>query len=282
MNERTMNFGEGNALLGVLTMPEVVDPAAPMILLLNAGLLHRVGPNRMYVELARLAAEAGYATLRFDMSGIGDSELTGGQLLDIERSRHDVQQAMDAMQSAMGTETFVLMGLCTGAFNAFRTALIDDRVAGCVLIDGYSYPTRRSQVRHYRRRALQLDRWVGWMQRRLGKAPAGQETDDDMIVFENEVVPKDRFGTELAALLDRHAEMLLIYTGLGPLAFNYARQMHDAFPELSLEDRATVQFYPDADHTFRLPGNRQRLFDDVVNWMGNRFPVGSSSRQAAS
>ena len=88
MIERPLYFGERSNLLGVLTAPAAPHPGSPAVILLNAGLLHRVGPNRLHVDVARRLAEAGFTSLRFDMSGVGDSELPGdGGLLDIERSR---------------------------------------------------------------------------------------------------------------------------------------------------------------------------------------------------
>ena len=268
MNERAVYFGPDNGLLGILTLPKSLRDDAPAVILLNAGLLHRVGPNRLHVDIARRLAAAGHAVLRFDMSGVGDSELQSGGLLYIERSRQDVVEAIDAISAMVGSQRVVLMGLCTGAFNAFRAALIDDRVAGCVLLDGYAYPTMRSRLRHYRTRVFQLDRWIGYVKRRLGMIEvAADGRGEDLVVFENEVVPRDRFERELASLLDRGATLLMIYTRLGPLAFNYERQMHDAFPDIDLDRGATVRYFPQADHTFTLPGNRRLLLEEIESWM---------------
>ena len=114
---------------------------------------------------------------------------------------------------------------------------------------------------------------MGYVRRRLGKETNGPERPADLIVFENEVVPKARFESELATLIDRGTRLLMTYTKLGPLAFNYPRQMHDAFPSLDLDGAATIQYYPDADHTFRLPGNRTRLLDDIEAWIETEFPI---------
>jgi pimeloyl-ACP methyl ester carboxylesterase len=273
MIERPLYFGEQSNLLGVLTAPDEPMPGAPAVVLLNAGLLHRVGPNRLHVDVARNLSARGFSSLRFDMSGVGDSDLPGGgSLLDIERSRHDVVEAIDMLGNRFDFDRFVVMGLCTGAFNAFRAALIDDRIVGCALLDGYSYPTLRSNVQHYGSRVVQLDRWKRYLARRLGRsAEATTGVGGDVIVFENEVVTKDRFEHELRTLLTREAQMLLIYTGLGPLSYYYERQIFDAFPDLALEEQATVHFYPKADHTFTLPGNRQRLIGDIERWMMETF-----------
>ncbi len=274
MNEQVIRFGPGNGLIGVLTTPARPLSDAPTVVLLNAGLLHRVGPNRLYVDLARRLADHGFSCLRFDMSGVGDSEVQEGGLLYIERSVGDTLAAVDVLDERFGSDRVVLLGLCTGAFNAFRSALRDDRVAGCVLLDGYSYPTMRSRYRHYRSRVFQLGRWAGYLGRKLGIASStSQRPADDLIIFENEVVPRDRWAGELKSLIDRDARLLMIYTQLGPLVFNYERQLHDAFPELELDSSVTVRYFPDADHTFTLPGNREVAMATIESWMLANFAV---------
>lgn len=272
MRESIIYFGEDRNLLGVLTLPDAPSPGAPAVILLNAGLLHRVGPNRLHVEIARRLAEDGYPCLRFDMAGVGDSKIVEGDVLYIERSRQDVIDSMDALEETVGVGRFVLMGLCTGAYNAFRAALVDERVVGCALLDGYSYPTLRSHVVDYGRRVFELDRWVRYVKRLLGSSGPGEGTvQGDLVVFENEVVPKDRFARELSALVERQTQLLLVYTALGPLRFTYPRQLHDAFRDIDLDACATVRFYPEADHTFTLPGHRARLLDDIDAWMRTAF-----------
>ena len=273
MNERTVTFGPEQSLLGILSLPPNQASDPPAIILLNAGLLHRVGPNRLYVDIARRLSDLGYPGLRFDMSGVGDSALLDGHQLDIERSRREVIEAMDAVSAETGVTRFVLMGLCTGAYNAFRAAVVDERVVGCVLMDGYAYPTRRSQFIHYRTRAFELERWVGYVRRRFGKGTHRPEKTEDLIVFENEVVRKAGFESDLAKLIDRGTRLMMTYTKLGPLAFNYPRQMHDAFPSLDLDATVTVHYYADADHTFRLHGNRTRLLGDIESWIKTQFPI---------
>ncbi|NNF65268.1 MAG: alpha/beta hydrolase, partial [Acidimicrobiia bacterium] len=97
MNEQIIYFGENRNLLGILTVPDHPRPDAPTIVLLNAGLLHRVGPNRLHVAVARRLAAKGYSSFRFDMAGVGDSELVEGGLLYVERTRADVVASMDAL-----------------------------------------------------------------------------------------------------------------------------------------------------------------------------------------
>lgn len=94
---------------------------------------------------------------------------------------------------------------------------------------------------------------------------------DDLVIFETENVPKDRFAGQLSTLVERGTKMLFVYTGGGPQPFNYPRQLHAAFPRIDLDKSSTVRWYPDADHTYTLPGNRHRLLDDIDTWMSQEF-----------
>ena len=165
-----------------------------------------------------------------------------------------------------------LDGIVHWCLQRVRAALIDDRVVGCILIDGYSYPSARSQIQHYGNRIFQLKRWVDFTKRKFGiDTKDASAVQGDLVVFENEVVSKERFASELQSLIERNVRLLFVYTGLGPLSFTYRRQLHDAFPKLALDDAATVRFYPAADHTFTLPGHRQRLVDDLDAWLADEF-----------
>ena len=71
MKERATLIGDGKSLVAITTEPPreaaVDDPTG--IVLVSAGLVHRVGPNRLYVRLARRLAATGCPVLRFDLSG---------------------------------------------------------------------------------------------------------------------------------------------------------------------------------------------------------------------
>ncbi len=72
MRERAVVFGDPPDLVGVLTEPDGVCRDRGVIIL-NAGIIHRVGPNRLHVRMARALASLGFPVLRFDFSGQGDS-----------------------------------------------------------------------------------------------------------------------------------------------------------------------------------------------------------------
>ena len=91
------------------------------MIFLNSGILHHVGAHRLHVHLARKLAAQGYMAFRFDLSGIGDSVIHMGLNSVVERSVSETQEAMDLLQSNLGADRFILVGLCTGADNGHRS-----------------------------------------------------------------------------------------------------------------------------------------------------------------
>ena len=61
-------------LFGILSEPAAGQRAGATAVLFNAGSVRRIGPNRMWVEIARSWAARGVPTLRIDLSGVGDSD----------------------------------------------------------------------------------------------------------------------------------------------------------------------------------------------------------------
>jgi pimeloyl-ACP methyl ester carboxylesterase len=127
-------------LFGILSSP---PPAArardrPAIVLLNAGTVHRIGPHRMYVRLARRWAERGFFVLRLDLSGIGDSPAPPSCHENLCYPRDaiaDAQAAMTALGKRLGVRRFVVGGLCSGGDIAFQTGLRDKRVASTIIMN---------------------------------------------------------------------------------------------------------------------------------------------------
>src|SRR6185295_20136065 len=99
-------------LVGIVTDPPGFVPSrsagGPLgAILLNAGVIHRVGPSRLYVYLARELAALGCVAARFDHSGIGDSTVRRDGSSFEESSLVEAREAMDALQESRGVERFV-------------------------------------------------------------------------------------------------------------------------------------------------------------------------------
>jgi hypothetical protein len=129
---------EQGRLVGVLAEPDAASPFCAV--LLNAGALRHIGPNRMWVEMARRWAALGVPTLRVDLAGIGDADGDAGALEQDEgfyvpRYIEQTNEVLAAL-AARGLPTrFVLAGLCSGAYWALHAALADKRVRGAFMVN---------------------------------------------------------------------------------------------------------------------------------------------------
>lgn len=119
----------GTALFGVLTRPVGFAERACLgtVLMLNAGCIRRVGPSRVYVDLARSWARRGWWVFRLDVSGIGDSAAQAGSRDNdpyAASAAADVAAALAYLQSLPGAgKPGVVLGLCSGAYHSFKAAV---------------------------------------------------------------------------------------------------------------------------------------------------------------
>jgi pimeloyl-ACP methyl ester carboxylesterase len=125
-------------LFGIVTEPSSPERLTrTAVLLLNIGANHHVGSNRIYVTMARTWAGLGYRVLRLDFSGVGDSAVRpGGKDNDIYSQKFfdQTRSALDWVANR-GSTRFVLMGICSGAYASYHTAVADPRVSGVVMVN---------------------------------------------------------------------------------------------------------------------------------------------------
>src|SRR6187431_235824 len=115
MKEEVVLLGLNQSLVAVITEPEQKPkPDLPAVVLFNAGLTHRIGPNRIYVKLARHLTDMGMVVLRFDLSGVGDSSVRTDTASVEAGVIDDARQVMDYLERTRGTKKFFLMGHCGG------------------------------------------------------------------------------------------------------------------------------------------------------------------------
>jgi hypothetical protein len=268
MHEQAFRFGAVRHLVGVVGLPAVIDHGVGVIFL-NAGMVYRVGPFRLHVELARRLNALGYPTLRFDMSTIGDSGASGQRLSRPEQVVADVRDAMELLKQQSGCTRFVLFGLCSGAQNAHSAAYADPRVAGAVFLDGYGHRTFGQRVRHYVPRLLSLS---AWRHRLMHRQAAAQPRAPEPL-FVVEPLPPKIVRAQLAHMLQRGLKLDFVYSGGVARYFNHIRQFRECFGRLADHPGISASYFKDTDHTYVLSGDRQRLLDHVVQWMGTHFPV---------
>jgi len=271
--EDVLRFGDAEQLVGIVTRPERALALAPTVVILNAGVLHRVGPHRMHVVLARRLAELGLTTLRLDLGGIGDSITSSDATTFRESAVADTRLAL----TQLGAARYVIFGVCAGADNALATALVDDRVAGIVLVDPYVYGNRRGQLRAAAtklrvlgaretvRRGLRAAERM--MRARL--QPADPDDDRDQSGG-REAPPVATYRADLNALVARGVKILAVYSGAHGAKYNHADQLFELFPELRGKvDRA---YFPEANHTFTELAAQAELVRAAATWIARVSP----------
>ena len=171
-------FDETAALIGnePRLVAVVTRPAAGQfrrddfgVILLGAGLVHHVGPNRLMTRVARMLAGLGLTCIRFDHRGIGDSAAQASAKPFEVTAVEETIEVMDWFQRTEGLDSFAVVGICSGAETAMKAALADDRVAGIVMINGGgqgagsdwdTYEYVRGEAGHYLQRSLfNRDSW---------------------------------------------------------------------------------------------------------------------------
>lgn len=158
VTERAVLFGASQSLVGIVTEPARIASGTAFVML-NAGVVHRVGPNRISVTAARRLAALGFVTVRFDISGLGDSDSRRDTTPFDQASVLETREVMSWLEREYGVSRFVTAGLCSGAVVAFRAAVADERVSGAVLINPQGFVQSEEWRQHVVDRALARRYW---------------------------------------------------------------------------------------------------------------------------
>ena len=280
VREQAFRFGDRNSLMGIITNPASREKAQalPSVLILNSGLIHRVGPNRLSVRIAREMASLGFTVLRFDFSGIGDSEARTDTLPFAKSSVVEAKQAMDFMNKARGSTRFIVMGICSGADSAYSVALADERVIGIVPIDFYSAPSAAYQMHEYKRRLVRPRSWVKFMTGQsdlwsiLKKVPGrlmnrnGNGTTHE-IEEPTLAQPVEEFVPGFKKMIDRKVHICLIFSAGSPAFFNYKQLFEAGMKALFTSGQLVLHYLNKSDHGFTLEYNQSLLIDTIRKWI---------------
>ena len=298
MKEKALLLGKHKALMGILAEPQPGSPAdnRPAVILLNAGVVHRIGPHRTSVRIARRLAAEGFLVLRFDLAGIGDSEPRRDALSFEEGAVSDVKEAMDHLQTTRKIDTFVLMGLCSGADNAYQVTCRDPRSVGALMIDGYSYRTPEFHARYLLRRARDVTSWRALAERKLqvlqtrvrstlarpvGRAsfvPPPFDPGEPIRQYLRDFPAKERLVVEMLDLVARGVQLHFVYSSGMKEYYNYEGQFVDSFRGVDFKGKVTSEFFSEADHTFTELKSQEALLAAVVRWAQKAFPPGAAPR----
>ena len=246
----------------------------PTALLTNSGVISRAGPYRINVQLARRLADQGIPSIRFDLSGIGDSRRTASTLTQMEQWIVDTRAVMDMAAERLQSERFFMVGFCSGAEVAYRCALQDRRLAGILLWDLFAYPTLRSSLNTLwfklqragalgvlRKLAVRLMRLVGL---KVGQQVTKQQLQD----LEPARIPtRQEYAADLAALHEQGTDILVAFSGGEPEWYNYPGQFHHSLAAFPAIRNIRCEQLSLSDHLLTRRESRTAFVELVDDWL---------------
>jgi pimeloyl-ACP methyl ester carboxylesterase len=275
ISEQAVLLGRQQSLVGILT--RALDSASrdnPAVVILNTGIIHRVGHHRMYVTMSRSLARAGYTVLRFDFSGIGDSNSRVEELSPVESCLADIKDALDWLEREYQVSRIILVGLCSGADHAVLYGHGDARVVALVLMDPTIPATARYYLHYITRRLTRLRSWTNvvagrsrilkvWTRQLLNVMRPGSRSRQ---VTLQDLPSHPYLERSYQSCVDRGIHMLAIFTE-DTTRQSYQGQMLDAFPNVSFGDQLKTEFFRGSDHIFTLKADRARLIPLIFGWV---------------
>ena len=289
MNEEKIEFiSNGLLLRGIVRLPNGLRDGEkrPAVIV-----LHGFGSNKSAENVlgpCGVLGSLGYITLRFDMSGCGESAGPRGNLICLEQ----VQNTRDAV-TFLSAHPFVeesriaLIGSSFGAAIGIYTGAVDERVAAVISSGGWGHGERKFRGQHptpesYARFCAMLE------QGRLHR----EKTGTSLMVPRMEIVPIpvglkrqivsgsiQEFTAETAqSMFDFRAEEVVHQISPRPLLL-----LHSSVDSVTPTEQsiglfknagkpADLHLFGDTDHFMLAEGN-QRVWNVVRDWLNTFFPV---------
>jgi alpha/beta superfamily hydrolase len=297
MKEEVVRLGVNQALVAVVTEPDSKpNTDLPAVILFNAGLTHRIGPNRIYVKLARHLTEMGMTVIRFDLSGVGDSSVRMDNATFEAGVIDDARQVMDYLSRNKGSKSFFLMGHCGGGLISLGIANQDPRTVGVVMINAEGGDTqwdeydRKRKSSHYYENYYGRDALVSskkWKKFLTGQADYGSIFRNIFInILWHRIaatgfkIKKTLFAkTEsltrpevaalfetIPALVERNTNILIIYSKGSSGLERTQLLIRDIRKKLSKPQKFKLEVMAQCDHTFTLLESQKRLNKLIADW----------------
>jgi alpha-beta hydrolase superfamily lysophospholipase len=253
------------------------------VILLNAGATCHVGPNRMYVTLARRWAARGYRVLRMDLAGLGDSGARAGRPLNEvypPEALADVRLAVEFMRGRCGIGELTLAGLCSGAYHCLRSAVAGLPVQRLLMINPLTYFWKQGMTLSdlqdaealrapaiYRQRLRSGRSWRKLLSGRVDLRPIARTlAQGAWLAFDGSrrdlarrlrIQLRDDLGWELEQLCRRDVRVVFLFARGDPGVALLSLQAGSTVRRLA--GRCRIHFLDGADHIFSQSAPRARL-----------------------
>jgi hypothetical protein len=291
MKEEIIIFGNNDSLAGVITYTGENQSEKDFgVIFLNAGLIHKIGPNRLYVKIARILAGKGINCFRFDYSGLGDSAISNEKKNQDEIKNGEIDQAINKLTEKISIKKFILIGICSGAEDAFKASLNDPRVVGLLLIDGtyydkmllndlYATAAKKTAMRYYKKNIFSVKRWLkiisgksnifsrnnifilqGLINR--GKKKTNSEKPGVFVTTDEKVGIE-----EWEKLFKRNVKIYLIFCEGGTYIDLFKLTISGQLEAINRNGQLKIELIKDVDHTFTPVWSQELLTEKISNWI---------------
>lgn len=269
MREEPLQLGHGGRLFAIACEPAGASAGRPVFIFLNAGLLHRVGPSRLHVTLARELAELGFASLRVDLSGKGDSP-GRGSMTNRESVALDFDDIRAGVKARYGDVPMVLAGLCSGADNAVRLCKTEPAIRGLLLLDPICFPDAGFRRRALAAKWLNPARYRRSLKRLLNGGARAENANPnasaDAPLMLRDLPTLEQMREAFDLVRERGGSVLSIFTHYALGYYNSCGQLRAVLQVSDYPKFCTELFWPDVEHTYKLELHRERLRQEVLDW----------------
>jgi uncharacterized protein len=279
MSETAVVFQcEGESLVGILHVP-AGQPASIGVLVVVGGPQYRVGSHRQFVLMARALAQSGYAVLRFDYRGMGDSD---GATRTFESVAADVRAAIDTLMRSVPSLTGVaLWGLCDAASASLMYCTQDARVKGVAIANPWvrsQAGQAQSYIKHYYgQRLLQRSFWVKALSGKLKLTASVADFLRKLWTSRS----AGASGADGGSFIERMRHGLQRFSGPTLILMSERDLTAQEFRDLSAasadwqkalrREGVTRIDLPGADHTFSTEGALQLATRHSLDWLQTRL-----------
>jgi alpha-beta hydrolase superfamily lysophospholipase len=296
MPEEQVTFtSKGLKLAGNIRVPDNAKPGEKRPAFI---VLHGFGSTRHAGNVkgpCEILDKLGYATMRFDMPGCGDSEGERGRLICLEQ----VQATSDALTTlaqhpGVDGARIAVAGSSFGAAVAVYTGGVDKRVAAVVSASGWGHGERKFRKQHptpegYAKFTAMLE------EGKTHRARTGQP----LMVPRYDIVPIPEhlrthvlpgsiqmFDSDTAqSMFDFQANEVIANIAPRPCLLLHSSDDHVTPVEQSIElfensgEPTELHLFADTDHFMFAEGNT-RVHAVVQSWLAQYFPVNAQAKAA--
>lgn len=283
MTESVVNFKSGQSqLVGV--QHHAGDSAFDCaVLIIVGGPQTRIGSHRQFLLLSRFLASNGISSMRYDATGMGDSD---GEFSDFLDMNDDIEAAIQVCKRDFNVEKVVLWGLCDAASAAliYTKHRSSEDITGMVLLNPWVRSEKseaQARVKHYYLARLKnKDFWAKVARLEINPFRSAWDFAGTILrSFSSQpktdaaVVPKTNEANYIQHMLDGlnnfKGNLLLILSGNDLTAAEFSDLVNQSPAwDKALNDKSTERVsLPEANHTFSSKAWRSQVESATLDWL---------------